>query len=106
MKRVTGNIGKGIGRAIIVLLLDLASGCRLRPGPQFNPHIPNTYGESTFSKVTLTNAVPRAELLKPSGAFFTLGPGDKLELEIIGDITTKTLTSVGPDGRIYFHLLP
>jgi protein involved in polysaccharide export with SLBB domain len=44
--------------------------------------------------------------LKPSGRSYVLGPGDKLELEVLGDLTTKTITTVGPDGRVYFHLLP
>ena len=91
--------------ATIVLVLVFAVGC-LRPGQKFNPYIPTSYNENTFSQVKLTNAVPRPELLKPSPAYFTLGPGDKLELEVLGDATTKTLTAVGPDGKVYFHLLP
>jgi protein involved in polysaccharide export with SLBB domain len=35
-----------------------------------------------------------------------LGPGDRLEIEILGDPISRTLTTVGPDGRIYYHLLP
>lgn len=98
MKRVIGKLGL-LGAAIIL------GGC-LNPGPKFNPYIPSTYQETTFSQVKLTNAVPSAGLLKPSPALFTLGPGDRLELEVLGDLTTRTLTSVGADGKIYFHLLP
>ena len=43
--------------------------------------------------------------LKPSPDLFTLGPGDHVEIEILGDPTTRTLTIVGPDGKIYFNLL-
>jgi len=99
------TVGAVLSSAAIVLVLGLTSGC-LNPGPQFNPHIPSTYNEATFSKVKLTNAVPGTDLLKPSEKFFVLGPGDKVELEVLGDPTTKTVTTVGPDGRIYFHLLP
>jgi len=88
------------------LVLLSSNGCRLRPGPKFNPYIPSTYQQTTFSQVTLTNVTAAPDLLKPSPAPFTLGPGDKLELEILGDPTTKTQTSVGADGKIYFHLLP
>ncbi|HKQ38560.1 MAG TPA: SLBB domain-containing protein [Verrucomicrobiae bacterium] len=105
MKTVRGKKGQGICLASIVLVLAFASGC-LMPGPKFNPYIPSTYNESTFAQIKLTNAVPKPELLKPSGTFFTLGPGDKLDLEILGDTTTRTQTTVGPDGKIYFHLLP
>jgi protein involved in polysaccharide export with SLBB domain len=108
MKRVTGEKGKGLRRTLMsaaAVLTTLASGC-LEPGPKFNPYIPSTYQQTTFSQVALTNVATAPELLKPSPAPFTLGPGDKLELEVLGDPTTKTLTSVGADGKIYFHLLP
>lgn len=41
----------------------------------------------------------------PSGAF-TLGPGDTMEIEFIGDLASRTSVEVGPDGKIYFYLLP
>jgi len=99
-KKVTSTLTSAVTGTVLVLL----AGC-LNPGPKFNPYIPTTYQENTFTQVKLTNAVPQADLLKPSPSPFTLGPGDKLELELMGDLTTKTLTTVGPDGRIYFHLL-
>jgi polysaccharide export outer membrane protein len=37
---------------------------------------------------------------------FTLGPGDKMEIEFMGDLTSRTSVEVGPDGKIYFYLLP
>ena len=46
------------------------------------------------------------EWLRPATNLFTLGPGDRLELEVFGDDTTRTTTFVGPDGKIYFYLLP
>jgi len=58
-----------------------------------------------FSQVTLTNRIDPTWLQPPTDAFM-LGPGDKLELEILGDPTSKTTTVVGPDGKIYFNLLP
>jgi protein involved in polysaccharide export with SLBB domain len=44
--------------------------------------------------------------LQPPSDFFTLGPGDRIELEILGDPISRTTTIVGPDGKIYFNLLP
>ncbi len=46
------------------------------------------------------------ELLQPADTAFRLGPGDKLEIEVMGDLTTRTRVTVGPDGRIYYNLLP
>lgn len=46
------------------------------------------------------------ELLQPSSDLMTLGPGDELEIELIGSPETRTAAKVGPDGKIYFSLLP
>jgi len=55
--------------------------------------------------VTITNELDRQWLESPS-RMFTLGPGDRLELELIGDLSSRTTTVVGPDGKLYFNLLP
>jgi protein involved in polysaccharide export with SLBB domain len=55
--------------------------------------------------LTLTNSLDPA-LLHPSANLFTLGPGDQLEIEIIGNPASRALTAVGPDGKLYYHLLP
>lgn len=82
-------------------------GCRIARGPRFDPHA--TTAETlvrltNLVRVTATNQ-PNADLLRPPADRFTLGPGDRLEIEILGEPTTRTTTVVGPDGRIYFHLL-
>jgi protein involved in polysaccharide export with SLBB domain len=43
--------------------------------------------------------------LKPPSQLFTLGPGDKIEIEVLGDPGSRVTTVVGPDGKIYFNLL-
>jgi protein involved in polysaccharide export with SLBB domain len=43
--------------------------------------------------------------LQPPADLFTLGPGDRLDIEILGDPTSRTSTVVGPDGKIYYSLL-
>ena len=55
--------------------------------------------------VALTNEFDPA-WLQPPHDLFTLGPGDRLEIEIIGEPTSKAVTVVAPDGKIYFDLLP
>jgi polysaccharide export outer membrane protein len=46
-----------------------------------------------------------ALLQRPTGDF-TLGPGDELEIELLGDPATHERTHIGPDGKIYFYILP
>jgi protein involved in polysaccharide export with SLBB domain len=55
--------------------------------------------------VTITNEI-KAELLRPSENPFTLGPGDRLDIEIIGRPASRATVTVGPDGKIYYQLLP
>lgn len=37
---------------------------------------------------------------------YRLGPGDVLDIEVLGDVNTQATSAVGPDGKIYFYLLP
>src|SRR5277367_1905104 len=62
-------------------------------------------GTDSPVSVTMTNHVD-AELLRPASEPFTLGPGDSIEIEIVGQPITRAITAVGPDGKIYFYLLP
>jgi protein involved in polysaccharide export with SLBB domain len=57
-----------------------------------------------LQQVSLTRKIDPA-WLKPPSDLFTLGPGDHVEIEILGDPASRTLTIVGPDGKIYFNLL-
>jgi protein involved in polysaccharide export with SLBB domain len=45
-------------------------------------------------------------LLQFPSDVFKLGPGDRMEIEFVGDLTSRTSVEVGPDGKIYFYLLP
>ncbi|MCL4176664.1 MAG: polysaccharide biosynthesis/export family protein [Verrucomicrobia bacterium] len=62
-------------------------------------------GVSPAGSVTLTNELDQ-RLLEAPTEMFTLGPGDRLELELIGDPASRTTTVVAPDGKLYFNLLP
>jgi polysaccharide biosynthesis/export protein len=60
--------------------------------------------------VTVTNVI-NPEWLKPPTEPFTLGPGDKMEIELLEDVNTHDFSSrltvtVGPDGKIYYSMLP
>jgi polysaccharide biosynthesis/export protein len=72
--------------------------------PRFNP-----YATVQFATTVEGQPLGReldAQLLQPPRDLFTLGPGDVLQLEIIGRPHTRTEAAVGPDGKIYFDLLP
>jgi protein involved in polysaccharide export with SLBB domain len=45
-------------------------------------------------------------MLRPGVVPYRLGPGDLLDIEVVGDITTRASTTVGPDGKVYYYLLP
>jgi len=96
-------------------LFILAVGCRSY-GPQFNPHAQSgnktnqfvsaeRLADQSFTTVETTNRVPVAWLTAPTN-FFKLGPGDIVDIEVIGNNASKVTTSVGPDGKIYYSLLP
>jgi len=60
---------------------------------------------TNLTSVAETNLL-NLEWLKPPTNSFTLGPGDILGIEILGDAMTRATNAVGPDGRIYYYLLP
>ena len=45
-------------------------------------------------------------LLQPGESLFRLGPGDQLDIEVMGDLSTRAGVTVGPDGKIYYYMLP
>src|SRR6266480_6759700 len=91
------------GLALATLL-----GCQSASGPRFDARATSAAklaALTNFSTVTETNLLS-LEWLKPPTNRFTLGPGDYVEIEILGDVMTRATNSVGPDGRIYYYLLP
>jgi polysaccharide export outer membrane protein len=69
------------------------------------PPVPQAYTTGIVASYTSTNRIDPAWLQPPSEPF-TLGPGDRVEIELLGDIGSKETTIVAPDGRLYFDLLP
>lgn len=56
-----------------------------------------------FNDPNATNAVPK-EWLKPPADPFIVGPGDVLDIELMGE-SGRTRVLVCPDGKVYYHLL-
>ncbi|MFO1499429.1 MAG: polysaccharide biosynthesis/export family protein [Verrucomicrobiota bacterium] len=92
------------------LLLGL-TGCQgpfAHSGPRFDARQPAATAATAATNlvpVELTNRLS-ADWLKPSSDAFTLGPGDRIEVEILSDSSAHATLTVGPDGKIYFFLLP
>jgi protein involved in polysaccharide export with SLBB domain len=89
----------GVATALLILLC----GCqhpRNTGGPQFS-----NLNLQQSGAVTLTNQLS-PELLRPQPTPFTLGPGDRLEIELLNQPKSRATTFVGPDGKVYYHLLP
>lgn len=85
----------------------LLSGCYLsKRGERFDARADRDVTTLTnLATVDSTNQI-RPEWRQAPTNFFTLGPGDKLEIEILGDAASRALAQVGPDGRLYYYLLP
>src|SRR5689334_6273477 len=92
---------------ISALAMVLTTGCYFtKAGKKFNAR----ESDKNRNAVTLTNltAVPttnqvQAEWLQPPSKPYRLGPGDKIEIEIVGDNASRAVTQIGPDGRLYYY---
>lgn len=82
--------------------LAIFTGCQTR-GPAFNPR--ETHELAELTGIGITNSL-NADLLKPGADYFTLGPGDQIQVELLGTADSLANLTVGPDGKIYFNLLP
>jgi polysaccharide biosynthesis/export protein len=85
-------------------LLALLVGCQ-SPNGRFESRQPLGAFSTNLAAVTLTNQL-NPELLRPADSLFKLGPGDTLDIEILGTPASRAVTPVGPDGKIYYNLLP
>jgi polysaccharide biosynthesis/export protein len=78
------------------------SGCETVRKPKTPNAIPASF---TPAPATSAAALDQSLLQRPN-LEYRLGPGDVLVVEIVGDLTTRARTVVGPDGKIYFNVLP
>jgi polysaccharide export outer membrane protein len=101
-------------RLLWPFVIALVAGCKgpspaVRPLTDIQPPTANravvNLPAAAFTSFPLTNGVP-SEWLKPPTEPFLIGPGDVLEIEILGEAGSLATASVGPDGKIYYSLLP
>ena len=79
-----------------------AVGCaNVLHGPAFDPRNPQ---DQAFEQLSATNKIDSA-WLKPPTSEFRLGPGDKVDVELLGNGDGPQPALVGPDGKIYFNLI-
>lgn len=87
--------------------LILLVGCQIprqSSAPRFDPRATGTFSNAVAG---LVPAQPLdAALLAAPQEHFRLGPGDELQIEVIDQLATRSDVTVGPDGKIYFYLLP
>jgi protein involved in polysaccharide export with SLBB domain len=93
---------RALGPALI-LGLGLCAGCDTVPLAVATPGKPAP-GFATAEPVPLPPLDPA--LLQPPPTPFRLGPGDEVDIELVGDSATIDTAVVGPDGKIYYYLLP
>lgn len=106
-RRRAGVRIRGAFAASVLLALALFAGCSTGKPHDSSRRLDNVPSAeaSQASTVKLTNELDRRWLIAPT-QMFTLGPGDKLEMEWIGDPASRTTTVVAPDGKLYFHVMP
>lgn len=80
-----------------------ATAQKASPRKRFQPALAGS--PTNLVAIATTNQL-KPEWLKPSNKPFVLGPGDKMELEVLGKTGSRAMTFVCPDGKIYFDLLP
>jgi len=91
----------------IACALVLITGCQIpnhSKAPRFDPY-PAAFATNDFNGVTVKRTLDPTLLQRPS-ELFTLGPGDQIEVELLGKPLSRTILTVGPDGKLYFDLLP
>jgi polysaccharide export outer membrane protein len=91
--------------ALLGITVVVLTACQT-PGPQFDARSKpqTTPGTNNLASVSVTNKLD-PQWLRPATNLFTLGPGDRMEVEVLGDPTTRSSSVVGPDGKMYYFLL-
>src|SRR5687768_14602023 len=87
--------------AALAMLAMLAAGCST--SRQVRNVIPPSFISTPVADAR--SSVDSSLLQRPTFEY-RLGPGDVLDIEVLGDVNTHSSTVVGPDGKIYFYLLP
>lgn len=91
--------------ALFPLLCLALSACALTKGPKFDPRNEAPAANAQFTASNERQPLPSQYLQEPTDPF-KLGPGDKLDIEIMGETGSRAETFVTPDGKLYYNLLP
>ena len=92
--------------AAAAALASLFSGCENLPLPKARQGAPAAPVEAFTASESVPTTPLDPALLQPGDAAFRLGPGDQLIIEVMGDPSTRSSVTVGPDGKIYYYMLP
>ncbi len=93
--------------ALIGLLFALSS-CSMFRQDDFDPHQDTTQKaalDPAFADSGIKDSI-RPEWLQTPTKEYTLGPGDKLDIEILSESGSRAATFVTPDSKLYYNLLP
>ncbi len=90
------------------MMAALLAGCSSTNSGKFESRVsaPPVWPSAPLTGTTTVTNPLSPEMLKPEQALFTLGPGDSIDIEMLGNIASRAPTIVGPDGKIYYSLLP
>lgn len=105
MTRAMNSLQPSCLSALLALLLAACQTSQPPPSDTRKPGPPPPTNQTSFTTVTAERRLQPEWLRSPTN-YFRLGPGDRLEIEVIGDLTTRAVTVVGPDGKLYYYLLP
>lgn len=92
--------------ALAPLIALMLGSCAWFHGEKFDPLA--SEDKKPDAGFTSTPNAPKVDpaWLEPPKKEFALGPGDKLDIEILGEPNTRDQTFVTPDSKVYFNLLP
>ena len=79
--------------------------CACQTGKPFNPYAATGTTSAELVK-TGARGVIEPSMLKPPTEPFRLGPGDVVDIELLGSAEGPQRLFVGPDGKLYFLFLP
>ncbi len=95
-----------------LVALATVTGCSTKLGPSFDPLSPagaagrgTNASDAEFAALDTTNKI-NPDWLKPPAEPLKLGPGDVIEVETVGEASSRATLLVGPDGKVYYSILP
>src|ERR1041385_6758620 len=105
-RRMSASVRSAIDCIFVALTLAVFfTGCKHTQGKFASLNEPTTTELAATAPATSATAPTAVTIsrqidpawLKPSPDLFTLGPGDRLEIEVIGDPASRSVTIVAPD---------